>query len=271
MSNITASRVDALEKDNRLAITCRYNNVDKYAISNQKAIAPYLQIGGLPSLREPLIVQNAMSQKNGAKIGNGQAVIMPPDVCFSFKLGYLCSLGFSYVVTLLPVNQVIRKDAIWPRVPPTNLDWSYAMVDKWQNDKYITVADAQFANTGSLSPEQANYVDKSFQIRVDITPMTSFTMADGTLYSEVMAAPGAMATPPPGGGVGVDTNELALNTHNGTIGQGAQGSKTHYTTVKGWTVDESRTTSVVFDVLVMNEKYYKRENAEIFSNPSLSD
>jgi len=271
MANITASLVDSINQSNELAITCRYNNVGPYAASNPKEIAPYLAIAGLPSLGEPICVQNAMVAASGTPIGNGQAVIMPPDVCFAFQIGYLCSLGFNYTVTLLPVNEVIRSSTPWPHTPPRSVyDWSYATVDKWTDESYITVADAQFALKPTAPPAQANYVKNSFQIRIDVWPMTSFTLLDGTTYHENMAAPGAM--PAPGGGSsGPDQNQLHLNTHNGTVGKGTKGDQTHYTEVKGWDSDKSRTTSVVFDILVMNEKYYSKNNAQLFTNPNIGD
>ncbi len=270
MPNITASTVDALQLKGEALVTCRYNNYNtEIAKSNAKAIDPYSRVPSLPSLNEPLMVQNAMLAANNMLMGNGQATIMPPGVCFSFKIGFLCSLGFQIKVTLLPVNKVIWDNATWPTTPAV-APWQYKYwtVDKWMDGSLINVDDAQFADTGNLTPEQANYVKNSFQIKIELTPMTSITMADGTKYTEQWPAPGALAASSADVG---NVNALNINTHAGTIGKGKATGPIKYTTVKGWELDKSRTSTMVFDVLVFNEKYYKRTNAEIFSNPSLSD
>ena len=269
MPNITANIVDALEVSGKELVTVRYNNWDANVTkANMNAIAPYSQVPSLPPLREPLMVQNAMLVAGNAPIGNGQAAVMPPGVTFSFKIGYLCSLGFEYTVTLLPVNKQIRKDATWPTTPPV-APWQYKYwtVDRWQNGDLIRVDDAQFANTGDLTPEKEHYVKNSFQIRIDVAPMTSITMGDGTTYKEKWPAPGAKAAGDTEGNV----NTLNANTHNGTIGRGKPTGPIHYTEVQGWDIDHSRSTVMVFDVLVFNEKYYKHQNAELFQKVNMTD
>ncbi len=268
MSNITASRVENLGKDNQLAISCQYNNEGKYATENPKHIDPYLRVPGLPSLAHPLMVQNAMVARDNTLIGNGQAVIMPPGVSFSFQIGYLCSLGMKFKVTLLPVNKVINT-AVYSRNPARATDWMYRSCNQWENNKYIVVDDAQFAYKPDLPPAQANYVKNSYQIRIDVAPMTTITLNDGTTLNEVMDAPGALAAP--GSESGANSNELNLNTHHGTVKEGDQGAKPGVTMVKSFAFDESRSVSIVFDVFVMNEKYYSKHNAEIFTNPYLGD
>ena len=250
MANITGDVVPRIQTS-ELAVTCQYNNYGKYAAQNQAAIAPYLSIPGLPSLNGPVAVQNAMDS-SGNRLGNGSVVIMPPGVCFSFQIGYLCSLGFSYNITLLPVNIVMRDNWYYWFVPPQAPRFNWATVSQWKDGSVITVDDAQFANTGTLTPAQANYVNKSFQIRIEVWPMTKLVTNDNKTYTPVMAAPGA---PPPAPGAGI-------NTHPGTVGKGDKHSLGGATT-KELRADTSRKTAIVFDVLVMNQKYYQTGNVSL--------
>ena len=243
MANITGNIVSSVQ-GSQLVASCLYNNFGKYRAQNQRAIAPYLSVHGLPSLNQPIMIEGARDA-SGTRLGTGQAVVMPPGVCFSFRVGYVCSLGFSFNIFLMPVNMAIRNNNwyYW-FLPPKSPKYNYAVISQWNNGSVITADDAQFANSGNLTPAQRNYVSNSFQIRIEVWPMTEMITADGKQHLPVMAAPGA----PP-----------AVNTHHGTVGKGDKhdlnGTKTNKLKA-----DPSQSTAIVFDILVMNQAFYNTNN-----------
>ena len=262
MANIRGELVSQVQ-DGKLAVACRYNNYGSAGSANQNAIEPYLSVPGLPSLQQPLMVNNARDV-SGAPIGNGLAAIMPPGVCFSFDVGYICSLGFSFQIILQPVNLPIR-DNNWYYwfLPPGEPSLHYANISQWSDGSLITVNDAQFAGAKNLTPAQRSYVENSFQIRIDTWPMTKMVTSDNRTYVPAMAPTGAASLdvipedslpdknvmPPPG----------TINTHHGTVGRG-DSHDFNGTSTKLLEADQRQKTSIVFDILVINEKYYNHNN-----------
>ncbi|XXY44370.1 hypothetical protein WME91_30625 [Sorangium sp. So ce269] len=236
---------------------------------NQKQIQAYTGKSGLPDLSTPLMVENVTNLKTNNLIDNGKGVIVPPNTYLSFNISFGCQVGFAYGIEILPSSIAIVDDNVLmvaqPSVQSSN-DWltitQYAFIGGNQyNGEMIYVYDNAFG-THQISQQIA---DNSYQVRVTCYPVISWTDSHNNTHGVDRVNLDTPAAPPPTlNGLVVSQDDGDINVHPGTIGgQGQSGQK--YGSCNGWNIDRSQSTSVVFDVFVINQKYYSTEYYQVLS------
>ncbi|MBZ4371867.1 hypothetical protein [Corallococcus sp. AS-1-6] len=250
-----------------MTVKVAYNMADAVAkAANERQIAAYSGISGLPDLSSPLMVENVTNLKNGSLVDNGKGVIVPPDTYLAFQIGFGCQVGFGFGIEILPssISIVDNNSLILPRssVPATN-EWAVAgqyafFANNSYNQDMIYVYDNNF---GSHSLDQA-IAANSYQIRITCTPVRSWTDSGGNTYSVDRPNLDPPSNPPRLPGVLAEGD--GINVHGGTVtGSGTSGEK--YGGCRGYTMD-SQSVSMVFDVFVVNQKYYNTQTYQLFQS-----
>ncbi|GMT99901.1 hypothetical protein KH5H1_40210 [Corallococcus caeni] len=269
MSLVSCNAQNQLFQQGIMTVKVAYNMADAVAkAANERQIAAYSGISGLPDLSTPLMVENVTNLKNGSLVDNGKGVIVPPDTYLAFQIGFGCQVGFGFGIEILPSSIAIvdNNSLILPRasVPSTN-QWAVAgqyafFASNNYNGDMIYVYDNNFG-THSLGQEIAA---NSYQIRITCTPVRSWTDSNGNTYSVDRPNLDPPSNPPQLPGVMAAGDGGGINVHGGTVtGSGTSGET--YGGCQGYTMD-SQSVSMVFDVFVVNQKYYTTQTYELFQS-----
>jgi hypothetical protein len=273
MSLVSCNVQNQLFQQGIMTVKVCYNMEDAPAkAANEKQIAAYSNISGLPDLSTPLMVENVTNLKTGHLFDNGMAVIVPPDTYIGFQIGFASQVGFAFGIEILPSNIAIvnSNTLVVSRAsePPSN-QWAvtsqYAFF-KGNGNSYdgdmIHVYDDKFG-THSLGTQIA---DNSYQIRITCTPLLSWTDNQNNTYSVRQPNLTPPQNPPnlssnldaEGGGDTVDVHTGTV-TGDGTSGQG-------YGLLSGYKTADDLAVSMVFDVLVVNQKVYNTQTYQFFTS-----
>ncbi len=256
MSFVKCTQVDSLRSGSIMKVAVGYNDLDGYQ-QNHKQRAKYANIPGLPSLDTPLMVDNVMTRDN-RQLGNGQAVIIPPDVYIQFEVDFGCQIGFNASIRVQPQNtDIIGKWVSFAQkeVTPQN-EWQRASFRRGSDGKTIFVFDWKNYAKYNINHDVAEH---SYQIKIDVCPVSSYVLPNG---STISCSPN-LAPPVNSDGFGVALGD-SINVHKGTVTDGKDSSeKWGHATIVG---DESQIVSCVFDVLVINDKYYSTHYYDIIQN-----
>ncbi|RKH47422.1 hypothetical protein [Corallococcus sicarius] len=269
MSLVSCNAENQLFQQGIMTVKVAYNMADPVAkAANERQIAAYSNISGLPDLSTPLMVENVINLKNSQLIDNGKGVIVPPDTYLAFQIGFGCQVGFGFGIEILPSSIAIvdNNSLILPRssVAATN-QWTVAgqyafRANGGYDGDMIYVYDDNFG-THPLGQEIAT---NSYQIRLTCTPLLSWTDGDGNTYSVDRPNLDPPSNPPNLPGLVAAQGDGDINVHGGTVtGSGTSGQ--HYGGCRGYTMD-SQSVSLVLDVFVVNQKYYNTQTYQLFQS-----
>ncbi|NBD08415.1 MULTISPECIES: hypothetical protein [Corallococcus] len=272
MSIVSCNAQNQLFQKGIMTVKVCYNMADAVAKqANEKQIKAYSNLNGLPDLSTPLMVENVINTKNGQLVDNGQGVIIPPDTYIGFQIGFGCQVGFGFGIEILPSNIAIfdNNAAIMPRASePSVNQWATAtqyafLANNKYNGDMVYVYDDNFGE----HPLDEAIAANSYQIRVTCTPLKSWTDSGNRKYS----APRPNLDPPQStlqlsgrmdAESGGDTN---INVHGGTVtGSGTSGQT--YGGCNGYETADDLAVSMVFDVFVVNQKYYNSQTYQFFTS-----
>jgi hypothetical protein len=114
-------------------------------------------------------------------------------------------------------------------------------------------------------PLSAQIAANSYQIRITCTPLLNWTDSNGHIYSVSKTTLDVPAAPPPTLNGLVLAGQGDINVHGGTVtGSGTSGQT--YGGCDGYKTDDANAVSCVFDVFVINQKYYSAEYYTVFAS-----
>lgn len=270
MSLVSCNVQNQLFQQGIMIVKVAYNMTDDVArTANQSQIAAYSGLNGLPDLSAPLMVDNVTNLKNSQLVDNGKGVIVPPNTYLAFQISFGCQVGFGFGIEILPssISIVDNNSLVMPRssVAPSN-QWTNAtqyafFANNNYNHDMIYVYDNAFG-THSLSQEIAA---NSYQIRITCTPLSSFTDGHNNTISVQRPNLNPPGNPPTLPGVTAASGDNGINVHGGTVtGSGTSGET--YGGCNGYKTDDSQAVSMVFDVFVINQKYYNAQTYQFFQS-----
>jgi hypothetical protein len=271
MSLVSCNVQNQLFQQGIMTVKVAYNMTDDVAkTANQRQIAAYSGLNGLPDLSAPLMVENVTNLKNSQLVDNGKGVIVPPDTYLAFQIAFGCQVGFGFGIEILPssISIVDNNGLVMPRssVAPSN-QWSNATqyafcANNNYNRDMIYVYDNNFG-THQLSQQIAA---NSYQIRITCTPLKSFTDSHNNTISVDRPNLDPPSNPPTLPGVtAAAAGDNGTNVHSGTVtGSGTSGET--YGGCNGYTTADDLAVSLVFDVFVINQKYYNSQTYQFFQS-----
>jgi len=272
MSLVSCNQQNQLFQQGIMIVKVGYNMADAVAKeANQKQIAAYSGKAGLPDLSVPLMVENVTNVKNSQLVDNGKGVIVPPDTYLGFEIAFGCQVGFGFGIEILPssISIVDNNSLILPRASvPSSNEWltasQYAFFTS-KNPQYNRDMVYVYDNNFGQHTLDQQIATNSYQIRITCTPLFSWTDSKNNTYSVDRPNLDAPSNPPNLGGVLAAQGDGDINVHGGTVtGSGTSGQS--YGGCNGYRTDDSHAVSLVFDVFVINQKYYSTEYYEVFTS-----
>ncbi len=263
MSLVKCNQVYALRSGNALKVKVGYNDTDG-AEQNKKQKAKYANIPGLPSLDTPLMVDNVMTKDN-RQLGNGQAAIIPPDVYLQFEIDFACQVGLVFSIEIQPQKTPITLGQVnnWDSVKDQNTWFSTSLA------KFVNTGDSSTENKTIFVFDWKNYAkyninedvaEHSYQIKVNAWPIKQLKLPSGlTLSCTPNLAPPAVSD-----SFGATMGD-SINVHRGTV-TGGKNSTIGTGYERDLIDDKSLMVSCVFDLLVINDKYYSKHYYDIMQN-----
>ncbi|NPD22736.1 hypothetical protein [Corallococcus exiguus] len=275
MSLVSCNPLNQLFQQGIMTVKVCYNMADAAAkLANEQQIKAYSNLPGVPDLTTPLMVENVINTKNSQLVDNGKGVIIPPNTYIGFQIGFGCQVGFGFGIEILPsaITVVGNNSLILPRssVPSSN-EWitatQYAFFsdNKYDGDT-IYVYDDAFGE----HPLDEQIATNSYQIRITCTPLKSWTDSGNHKYSATRLSLDPPSNPPHlTGNLSADSGG-DINVHPGTItGGGTSGEK--YGGCNGYETADNLAVLMVFDVFVVNQKYYNSQTYQFYSSPNNGD
>ena len=138
MPTISAEITPKLIKDNKLEVSCSYNNDAANEAQNQKALQSFESEVGLPPLSTPLAVNNLIFTNGNHLIGEGQAIIIPMGACFTLDLAFLSTLGYRVAISLPATGEVISENALfWTTPELATADYQQCSIGTWDDGSVL--------------------------------------------------------------------------------------------------------------------------------------